>query len=89
MKTLYAQARLGRLRAPRGVLQDRVHLCAINAGKPREELVDRGTAFQIAVLVLPTTSWPRLQRMLGEIAAAVDSLGQVKYRELHEPPRAG
>jgi len=46
-------------------------------------------AFQIAVLVLPTTSWPRLQRMLGEIAAAVDSLGQVKYRELHEPPRAG
>ncbi len=45
-------------------------------------------AFKIAVLVLPTTSWPRLQRMLGEIAAAVDSLGQVKYRELEEPPRA-
>lgn len=38
--------------------------------------------FRIAILVLPTTSWPRLQRMLGEIAAAVDSLGQVKYREL-------
>jgi hypothetical protein len=39
-------------------------------------------SFRIAILVLPTTSWPRLQRMLGEIAAAVDSLGQIKYREL-------
>ena len=40
------------------------------------------SGLNIAILVLPTTSWPRLQRMLGEIAAAVDSLGQVKYREL-------
>ncbi len=39
-------------------------------------------ALKIAILVLPTTSWPRLQRMLGEIAAAVDALGQVKYQEL-------
>jgi hypothetical protein len=31
-------------------------------------------AFEIAILVLRTTSWPRLQRMLGEITAAVDSL---------------
>lgn len=39
-------------------------------------------SFKIAVLVLPTTSWPRLQRMLPEVAAAVESLSQVKYREL-------
>jgi len=37
---------------------------------------------KIAVLVLPTTSWPVLQRRLVEIAAALDSLGQVKYHEL-------
>lgn len=41
-------------------------------------------AFRIAILVLPTTSWPRLQLMLSEIAAALDSLREVKYREL--PP---
>jgi hypothetical protein len=45
-------------------------------------------AFEIAILVLPTTSWPRLQRMLGEIATAVESLKQMKYRELEEPPKA-
>ena len=39
-------------------------------------------ALKLAILVLPTTSWPRLQRMLGDIAAAVESLAQVKYLEL-------
>jgi len=37
---------------------------------------------KIAILVLPTTSWPRLQRMLADIAAALDSLKQAEYREL-------
>ena len=40
------------------------------------------SALKIAVLVLPTTSWPRLQRMLAEIQAAVASLKQAEYREL-------
>jgi hypothetical protein len=37
---------------------------------------------KIAILVLPTTSWPRLQSMLPEIAAAVDSLRPAEYREM-------
>ena len=41
--------------------------------------------FRLAILVLPTTSWPRLQRMLGEIAAAVDALEAGEYRELTLP----
>lgn len=41
---------------------------------------------KIAILVLPTTSWPRLQRMLGEIQSAVDALRQAEYRELPLPP---
>ena len=40
------------------------------------------SGLKIAILVLPTTSWPRLQRMLGEIASAVDSLKQAEHREL-------
>jgi hypothetical protein len=40
------------------------------------------SGLKIAILVLPTTSWPRLQRMLDEIAAAIDSLKQAEYREL-------
>ena len=39
---------------------------------------------KIAILVLPTTSWPRLQGRLHEIGAAVDSLRPAQYIEI--PP---
>ena len=37
---------------------------------------------RIAILVLPTTSWPRLQKIAPEIAAAVDSLKPGQYLEV-------
>jgi hypothetical protein len=37
---------------------------------------------KIAILVLPTTSWPRLQGMLDDVVAAADALGAAQYREL-------
>ena len=37
---------------------------------------------RIAILVLPTTSWPRLQRITREIAAAVGSLRPGQYLEI-------
>jgi len=37
---------------------------------------------RIGILVLPTTSWPRLQRMAREIAEAVDSLQPGQFLEL-------
>jgi hypothetical protein len=37
---------------------------------------------QLAILVLPTTSWPRLQHHLSDIAAAVDSLNPGSFVEL-------
>lgn len=37
---------------------------------------------RIAILVLPTTSWPRLQGMVSDITAAVDSLKPAQYLEL-------
>ena len=37
---------------------------------------------KVGILVLPTTSWPQLQGMLEEIAAAVDALRGGEYREL-------
>ena len=37
---------------------------------------------RIAILVLPTTSWPRLQSISREIAAAVDSLKPGQYLEV-------
>ena len=37
---------------------------------------------RIAILVLPTTSWPRLQSITREIAAAVDSLEPGQYLEV-------
>jgi hypothetical protein len=40
------------------------------------------TGRRLAILVLPTTSWPRLQRHLPEIAAAVNELRPGDYREL-------
>lgn len=41
-------------------------------------------ALKIAILVLPTTSWPRLQGMIAEIGNALELLAEVKYLEL--PP---
>ena len=37
---------------------------------------------KLAVLVLPTTSWPRLRDRTGDIAAALASLKPGEYREL-------
>ncbi len=36
----------------------------------------------IAILVLPTTSWPRLQLLAQDIAAAVNSMNPGQYLEL-------
>lgn len=40
---------------------------------------------RLAILVLPTTSWPRLQQHLSEIAAAVNALKPGDYIELDFP----
>ena len=40
---------------------------------------------KLAILVLPTTSWPKLQAMTEEIAAAVQTLRPGEYRELPLP----
>jgi len=40
---------------------------------------------RLAILVLPTTSWPRLQKHLAEIAATVDALKTGDYLELELP----
>ncbi len=37
---------------------------------------------KLAILVLPTTSWPKLQRQIQEIASAIDTLKAGEYREL-------
>ena len=37
---------------------------------------------RIAILVLPTTSWPRLQKITSQIAAAVASLRPGQYLEV-------
>ncbi len=37
---------------------------------------------RIAVLVLPTTSWPRIRRHLEEVTAAVRTMGAGTYLEL-------
>ena len=37
---------------------------------------------RIAILVLPTTSWPRLQEMTGAISDAVDALRPGEFRKL-------
>ena len=36
----------------------------------------------LAILVLPTTSWPKIQRHLEKVSAAVNSLKPGDYREL-------
>lgn len=37
---------------------------------------------RLAILVLPTTSWPRIRRHLDEITAAVRTMGAGTYLEL-------
>ena len=37
---------------------------------------------RIAILVLPTTSWPRLQQITQKIAAAIDALKPGQYVEV-------
>ena len=44
----------------------------------QQNLADR----RLAILVLPTTSWPEIQRHVAEIVAAVSSLQPGEYREL-------
>jgi hypothetical protein len=39
-------------------------------------------ARRIAVLILPTTSWPRLQAMASRIAEELNSLQPGHYREV-------
>ena len=39
-------------------------------------------ALHIAILVLPTTSWPRLQKIMPQIAAAIGSLQPGQYHEV-------
>ena len=39
-------------------------------------------ALHIAILVLPTTSWPRLQKLTPEIAAVIGSLQSGQYHEV-------
>ena len=46
----------------------------------QQNLADR----RIAIVVLPTTSWPRLQRIAREIAAAVDALKPGQYLEVSQ-----
>jgi len=40
------------------------------------------TGRQLAILVLPTTSWPRIKAHGGEVVAAVNDLRPSEFREL-------
>jgi hypothetical protein len=40
------------------------------------------TGRQLAIMVLPTTNWPKIQRHQAEVAAAVNALRPGDYREL-------
>ena len=40
---------------------------------------------RIAIVVLSTTSWPRIQRVLGEVVAAVNAAAPGSYREVEVP----
>jgi hypothetical protein len=46
--------------------------------KYQQNLRDR----KLAILVLPTTSWPKIQKHLEKVSAAVNSLKPGDYREL-------
>jgi hypothetical protein len=43
------------------------------------------TARRLAILVLPTTSWPIIQRNVARVTAAVAALSPGEYRELKFP----
>lgn len=47
----------------------------------QQNLVDR----RIAVVVLCTTSWPRIQRAIKEVARAIDQSALERYTEVHIP----
>lgn len=38
---------------------------------------------RLAILVLPTTSWPRIQRHVADVLTAVNGLRAGEYRELN------
>jgi predicted nuclease of predicted toxin-antitoxin system len=38
---------------------------------------------KLAILVLPTTSWPKIQKQLVKISDAVNSIAPSEYRELN------
>ena len=40
------------------------------------------TGHRLAILILPTTSWPKLQRLIGQIAKTVGSLEAGQHLEL-------
>ena len=40
------------------------------------------TGRQLAIMVLPTTNWPKIQRHQAEVAAAANALRPGDYREL-------
>ena len=40
---------------------------------------------RIAVVVLSTPSWPRIQRALGEVVRAIDAATQAKVTEVEVP----
>src|SRR3954451_3762924 len=48
----------------------------------RASAINRPPGSDVAILVLPTTSWPRIQAHLEQIAAAVDALNPGDYLEL-------
>ncbi|MGE0120750.1 MAG: DUF5615 family PIN-like protein [Dongiaceae bacterium] len=37
----------------------------------------------LAILVLPTTSWPKIQQNIAEVTAAIDALKSGDFTELH------
>jgi hypothetical protein len=67
----------------------------LEAAEPEFELLlttDRSLRYQqnlagrhLAILVLPTTSWPRIQRHVDEIEREVASMRPGEYRELEWP----
>ena len=44
--------------------------------------------FQLAVLVLPTTSWPKIQKHVAQVIAAVEDARPGEYREIIFPVSA-
>ena len=46
--------------------------------KYQQNLRDR----KLAILILPTTSWPKIQKHLDKVSAAVNSLNRGNYREV-------